>query len=423
MNKKQKSSNKKMDPLPDGWRLVRLGDSEIAEIRGSKKFPNYENVAFIPMEYIPDSGIYAKYEVRPRSQIKSFTYCEKGDLLLAKITPSLENGKQGIVPDNVPNGFALATTEVFPISCKRMNSLFLFYVLKHSCFRNKIISSMTGTTGRQRATKESVEKLFIPFPPLFEQVKIAEILSTVDQAIQKIIEAIEKTERLKKGLMRELLTKGIGHKEFKNTELGKLPKGWDIRQLYEVVYINRESVDPARDFPSIPFIYIDIDSVENETGLIKAPKEILGKNAPLRARRVVHHNDVIISTVRPYLRAFAIIPAKYDKQICSTGFAVLSCKEVLLPYFLFHVAFSEPFIAQCNRMMVGGQYPALNSSQVSRLKLPLPSIAEQSKIAEILNKIDERLEALRKRKERLEKVKKGLMEDLLTGKKRVKLED
>lgn len=412
-----------MDPLPDDWRLARLGDSEIAEIRGSKKFPNYENVAFIPMEYIPDSGTYAKYEVRPRSKIKSFTYCEKGDLLLAKITPSLENGKQGIVPDNVPNGFALATTEVFPISCKRMNSLFLFYVLKHSCFRNKIISSMTGTTGRQRATKESVEKLFIPFPPLFEQVKIAEILSTVDQAIQKIIEAIEKTQRLKKGLMQELLTKGIGHKEFKNTELGKLPKGWDIRQLYEVVYINRESVDPARDFPSIPFIYIDIDSVENETGLIKAPKEILGKNAPLRARRVVHHNDVIISTVRPYLRAFAIIPAKYDKQICSTGFAVLSCKEVLLPYFLFHVAFSEPFIAQCNRMMVGAQYPALNSSQVSRLKLPLPSIAEQSKIAEILNKIDERFEALRNRKERLEKVKRGLMEDLLTGKKRVKLED
>jgi len=423
MNKKQKSPNKKMDPLPDDWRLARLGDSEIAEIRGSKKFPNYENVAFIPMEYIPDSGTYAKYEVRPRSKIKSFTYCEKGDLLLAKITPSLENGKQGIVPDNVPNGFALATTEVFPISCKRMNSLFLFYVLKHSCFRNKIISSMTGTTGRQRATKESVEKLFIPFPPLFEQVKIAEILSTVDQAIQKIIEAIEKTQRLKKGLMQELLTKGIGHKEFKNTELGKLPKGWDIRQLYEVVYINRESVDPARDFPSIPFIYIDIDSVENETGLIKAPKEILGKNAPLRARRVVHHNDVIISTVRPYLRAFAIIPAKYDKQICSTGFAVLSCKEVLLPYFLFHVAFSEPFIAQCNRMMVGAQYPALNSSQVSRLKLPLPSIAEQSKIAEILNKIDERFEALRNRKERLEKVKRGLMEDLLTGKKRVKLED
>ncbi len=412
-----------MDPLPDDWRLARLGDSEIAEIRGSKKFPNYENVAFIPMEYIPDSGTYAKYEFRPRSQIKSFNYCEKGDLLLAKITPSLENGKQGIVPDNVPNGFALATTEVFPISCKRMNSLFLFYVLKHSCFRNKIISSMTGTTGRQRATKESVEKLFIPFPPLFEQVKIAEILSTVDQAIQKIIEAIEKTQRLKKGLMRELLTKGIGHKEFKNTELGKLPKGWDIRQLYEVVYINRESVDPARDFPSIPFIYIDIDSVENETGLIKAPKEILGKNAPLRARRVVHHNDVIISTVRPYLRAFAIIPAKYDKQICSTGFAVLSCKEVLLPYFLFHVAFSEPFIAQCNRMMGGAQYPALNSSQVSRLKLPLPSIAEQSKIAEILNKIDERFEALRNRKERLEKVKRGLMEDLLTGKKRVKLED
>ncbi|HEC87330.1 MAG TPA: hypothetical protein ENI49_05645, partial [Thermoplasmatales archaeon] len=203
--------------IPREWEVLRLGD--VAEIRSNKTINGIEKVAFIPMELIPNSGIYAKFEIRKREDVKSFTYCEKGDLLLAKITPSLENGKQGIVPDDALNGFALATTEVFPISCRNIDRLFLFYVLKFQKFRNKIIASMIGTTGRQRASKESLKNLQIPLPPLPEQRKIAEILSTVDNAIQKVDEAIAKTEGLKKGLMQELLTKGIGHKEFKDTEI------------------------------------------------------------------------------------------------------------------------------------------------------------------------------------------------------------
>lgn len=71
----------------------------------------------------------------------------------------------------------------------------------------------------------------ISLPPLFEQQKIVEIISTVDQAIQKVGQAIEKTERLKKGLMQELLTKGIGHKEFKKTDSGVIPKTWELKKL------------------------------------------------------------------------------------------------------------------------------------------------------------------------------------------------
>ncbi|MFQ6081946.1 MAG: restriction endonuclease subunit S, partial [Candidatus Aminicenantia bacterium] len=152
--------------IPEDWKVVKLGDENISEFRSSKSIGKVEKVAFIPMEYIPDTGIYTKYEIRSIKDVKSFTYCECGDLLLAKITPSLENGKQGIVPDEVPNGFALATTEVFPISCKGINRIFLFYILKFPKFRNRIISSMIGTTGRQRASKESVENLLIPLPPL-----------------------------------------------------------------------------------------------------------------------------------------------------------------------------------------------------------------------------------------------------------------
>ena len=219
--------------------------------------------------------------------------------------------------------------------------------------------------------------------------------------------------------MQELLTKGIGHKELKDTEIGRIPKEWEVTQLIELAEINRDSIDPARKSPNDKFLYIDIDSVENGTGVISNAKEIIGKDAPSRARRLIHYNDVLMSTVRPYLKAFAIVPEKFHNQICSTGFAVLTCKEKALPLYLLHTLFTGSFIDQCKKMMVGGQYPALNTSQVEKIKIPIPPISEQRKIAEILSTVDKRLESLRNRKEKLERIKKGLMEDLLTGRKRV----
>ena len=151
------------------------------------------------------------------------------------------------------------------------------------------------------------------------------------------------------------------------------------------------------------------------------PRRILGTEAPSRARRIIHENDVIMSTVRPYLKAFAIVPKEYDNQICSTGFAVLRCKGLLYPYFLLSTLFSDNVITQCNRMMVGGQYPALNQSQVSQIRIPLPRILEQQEIAEILSTADKKLELERNEKYRLERIKQGLMDLLLTGKVRIKV--
>jgi len=190
--------------IPKEWEVVKL--NEVAEIRSNRVVSGFDKVAFIPMEFIPDSGIFVKYEIRSKEKVKSFTYCERGDLLLAKITPCLENGKQGIVPEDIPSDIALATTEVFPIHCKRIDKLFLFYVLKFPQFRNRIIASMTGTTGRQRASRRSVENLKIPLPPTLEQQKIAEILSTIDQKLELEKKEKVKLERIKQSLMDLLLT-------------------------------------------------------------------------------------------------------------------------------------------------------------------------------------------------------------------------
>lgn len=196
----------KIGKTPKTWQVVRLGDEKIAEIRGNKIITGLNKSAFIPMELVPDSQIFPKYEIRDSKDIKSSTYCEAGDLLLAKITPSLENGKQGIVPYDIPNGFALATTEVYPIICKGINTMFLFYILKFPKFRKILEFSMRGTTGRQRVPKNAVEKLKIPLPQHPEQKKIAEILSTVDEKLEIERKEKAKLERIKRGLMDLLLT-------------------------------------------------------------------------------------------------------------------------------------------------------------------------------------------------------------------------
>jgi len=166
-----------------------------------------------------------------------------------------------------------------------------------------------------------------------------------------------------------------------------------------VCEINQNSRNPAKEIPDKEFLYIDITSVESGTGEIKEIKKILGKNAPSRARRVIHQDDVIMSTVRPYLKAFAVIPPEYDNQICSTGFAVLSCNSGILPKFLLYALFSEVVIEQCNKMMIGAHYPALNNEQVSEIKIPLPPLPEQKRIVArieaLFSKIDE-IKRLRK---------------------------
>ena len=198
------------------------------------------------------------------------------------------------------------------------------------------------------------------------------------------------------------------------TEIGKIPREWEIARLAEFVDINKKSIDPSKESPNNKFLYIDIDSVENGTGVIRNAKEVMGKDAPSRARRLIRQNDVLMSTVRPYLKAFTIVSKEFHNQICSTGFAVLTCRGKVFPSYLFYSLFTKSVIDQCKKMMVGGQYPALNSSQVSNIKLSLPPLPEQKKIAEILSTVDQAIEKVDEAIEKTQKLKKGLMQELLT---------
>jgi len=411
--------------IPKEWEVVRLGDAILEAQSGFASGRRDENgILQLRMDSIETDGrINVEGGVKvPIPQNVEDYILRPGDVLFNNTNSVDLIGKTAIFRGEFPKSVYSNHLTRIRVDRSKVLPEWLVYSLIRKWqlgFFRAICHRHVHQAGINNSDLANVK---ISVPSIAEQRAVVGVLGVVDLAVARAGEVIAKTERLKKGLMQELLTRGIGHKEYKQTPIGKIPKTWEVVKLKDVVGIDIESKDPSREMPDKTFLYVDIDSIEGETGKIRNPKRILGREAPSRARRVIHENDVIMSTVRPYLKAFAIIPKEYDNQICSTGFAVLSCGDHLLPYFLLNVLFSSQIINQCNRMMVGGQYPALNQSQVFEIKIPLPPLTEQQKIADFFFTIDRKLELERNEKEKLERTKHGLMDLLLTGKVRVKVE-
>ncbi|NPB03903.1 MAG: restriction endonuclease subunit S [Thermotogae bacterium] len=194
--------------IPEHWKVVRLG--EMVKLgHGSVGKLNVDFIPFIPMSFIPEDALFVEqWEIRKLTEVRSGILVRKGDLLLAKITPSLENGKQGILKD-LPSEWGYATTEVFPIWIDKKDLLeiiFLAYYLKYPKVLNNLASKMEGTTGRRRLPKHVLRTLPIPLPPLPEQKQIAHILRSVDRKIEAEKKRLEALDKVFKALLNDLMT-------------------------------------------------------------------------------------------------------------------------------------------------------------------------------------------------------------------------
>ncbi len=146
--------------------------------------------------------------------------------------------------------------------------------------------------------------------------------------------------------------------------------------------------------------YIDISAV-NELGAISTPETMIFSKAPSRARRIVRSGDVLISTVRTYLKAIAHIPHAGENLICSTGFAVLSAGSGVVPRFLYYWVSSDAFVGEIVSRSVGVSYPAINPSELMGLPFPRSTAATQATIADFLDIELSRIDDLISKKQRL----------------------
>jgi len=222
--------------FPADWKItpIREAYTFTKKPRGLRII-NEDAVAFLPMDEIPIGRVFVSaYEERRGANLSSGTYIENGDLLVAKITPSFENGKQAIV--DWPQQFGFATTEVIPLQeiPNVSDKFYLFHLLLHPEIRSDLAGKMEGTTGRQRLSKEVLGSRLIPLPPLAEQRKIAAVLGLVQQAIALQERLIALTTELKKTLLHQLFTQGLRGEPQKQTEIGPMPESWEVRRFGDV---------------------------------------------------------------------------------------------------------------------------------------------------------------------------------------------
>lgn len=195
--------------IPESWETTRLAEAvTFTKKPRNLRYSEYDKIPFVPMELIPIAKLFSQeFILKTNDELKSGTYFEPGDILLPKITPSFENGKQCIIK-KLPTPFGIATTEVIPI--REMEGIsdisYLFYFLLLPNVRISLAGKMQGTTGRQRLSKNALVNLQIPLPPLPEQRAIAAVFRAIDKKIAALEREVEHLGELFHAMLDELMT-------------------------------------------------------------------------------------------------------------------------------------------------------------------------------------------------------------------------
>ncbi|RKY86711.1 restriction endonuclease subunit S [candidate division KSB1 bacterium] len=314
------------------------------------------------------------------------------------------------------NFWSIDTTYYILLKKPEIDLKWLFYKLL--LLKLERLNMATGTPGLNR---DLVYRLKIHLPPLPEQRKIAEILSTVDRAIEKVDSAIAKTEQLKKGLMQELLTKGIGHKEFKDTEIGRIPRKWEISKLGNVADIETGKRDKGGCLSEGVVASIGGEHIDLNGNILWDRMKFITESfyKTLKQGKVKSGDILMVKDGATTGKACFVRNLPYEKVAINEHVFLIRSKKEVINEFLFYILFSKVGQTQI-KIRFHGLIGGIKRGDIKSLTLHLPPLPEQQKIAEILSTVDRKIELLREKKERLERVEKGLMNVLLTGKKRVK---
>lgn len=310
------------------------------------------------------------------------------------------------------------------ITAKNVDLDFLYYLFKIFDFNQY----STGSTIPHIYFKD-YGNAFVAIPNNISQEKISNLLNNEMIKIRNIYEIIKQQiqtlEDYKKSVITEAVTKGLDKNvEMKDSGIewiGEIPKHWKADRLKNIVNYNKYTLKETTN-KSYRFKYVDIGSVEYGKGVL--PLEVMNfEKAPSRARRIVKEGDIIISTVRTYLKAIAVIPKSDMPIIASTGFMTLRTKEIVDQEYLKYVVQSETFISEISSKSFGVNYPAINTTELINIKIVIPPKEERLKIISYLDKntklINKAIESKQKQLEILEEYKKSLIYEYVTGKKEV----
>ncbi len=282
------------------------------------------------------------------------------------------------------------------------------------------------TTAQPLLTQKNLKKIALQLPSIMEQQKIAAILTSVDEAIEKTEAIIEQTEKVKKGLMQELLTKGIGHTKFKNTEIGDIPVKWNLSIIDSFAKVTRlagyEYSEVWQTDTNGSIIALRGYNIgENEIKL-KDVEKITEELSQRLVRSKLFKGDIVFPCVGTIGKAVLI--EENDKYHINQNIAKITAdKKIILPEFLVHVLMSDVTKKQIIKFNTSSSQPNVLVGSLRQFLVPIPPVDEQRKISSVINSLATKINIEKDRLERLIIMKQGLMQNLLTGKRRIKVDE
>lgn len=377
--------------IPPGWQKVKLGKNAFLNPKVSLKMG--KEYSFIPME---DLGWNKKYAFGDKlKEFKGGAKFEEGDILFARITPCLENGKIGIAK-NLSEKKGFGSTEYFVIRGKKniTNTHFLYYLCRTHDLRQVAINSMLGASGRQRASLNSLYNFEFHLPNLVTQQKIASVLSAFDDKIEVLRKQNETLEAIAQTIFKEWFVKfnfpdenGKPYRDrggnMIDSKLGRIPEGWRFGGLLEnniskLIKTNIDKFEGEKD-------YVETANVNNSNYTSNFEK-VTFMNRPGRANMQPVPNSfwfARMSESRKYLLFQECDQFDIETKILSTGFiGIKSIKEYL--YFYWCFISSHEFNNLKNQYAEGAVQIAINNEGIKQIQLPIPRIEVAKKFTKVV---------------------------------------
>lgn len=334
---------------------------------------------------------------------------------------------------------AVCSTEYWPLLPKQSLILdfYHYYFDSYEFTSNPKVTSSSSTNSHKRVKQSSFEKVQLPFPPVSEQRRIADILSTVGEQIQQTEEMIKKRKKLRRGLLQELFHRGTaGHSRIlppeeltkksggvntgmDQTSVGHIPEGWETKRLGELTENSSYGLNAsAEEFdPSKPR-YLRITDIADD-GHLKEDEPTSISRDDAEGYKLEPGDIVFARTGATVGKTF--LYREHHPEAAYAGYLIrfqLDQTQVI-PEFVFYFTQTDNYNRWVTRITRQGAQENINTGEYQSVLIPIPPIEEQREIVSILETVDDEIEQERETKQSLEELKRGLMQDLLTGKVRV----
>jgi type I restriction enzyme S subunit len=425
--------------VPDGWTICKI--KEVADLSDRYSFTGgpfgsdlksedytETGVRIIQLQNIGDGVFKNKYKIyTSESKADQLHSCNiyPDDIILSKMGDPV--ARATIIP-RFSARYVMASDGIrLSVNKEKFDTKFVHDTINAEPFRTQAELNSTGSTRKRIGLTQLRELTFIS-PPLPEQQKIAAILTSVDKVIEKTQAQIDKLKDLKTAMMQELLTCGVGvdgkpHTEFKDSPVGMIPKKWDVIPINQLVSKVGSGVTPrggSSAYVEIGTPLIRSQNVHTDGLRLENVSFITDEQHKRMLNSQLKAKDVLLNITGASIGRCYYLPDDFGEGNVNQHVCIIRTNVSQLNHVYLSLVLNSEFgQRQIMSLQAGGNREGLNFQQIRAIKLPVPPLNEQIKIAEILTSIESKLKCHNLKLSATQNTKKALMQDLLTGKVRV----